>query len=114
MKKILMILVVLIIFSISASAKERYKVTVTVWKHYDYYDGNTLVGTEREIAPAQSFDKCAETPYAAEQEAIKECHTMCEDSYRDEGEKKYKGVFYRCTSRKEVDSASATPLNINC
>ncbi len=115
-KKMLILVLVVISLGFSANAqKTRYSVTVTTFIKYTYVDeNNNKVGETVLVGQAQTIDICAETKYEAVEKAIHECSTMCENSYKDEGYKNYKGNMYKCTSIKYIDNATATSLFQSC
>jgi hypothetical protein len=118
MKKILMILVAIVCFGVSANAANTlYSVIVTTQINYVYYadDGVTEVGRSTATGAAQSFEICASTPDKARSQAESECSTMCKRDYRkDEGKKTYNGKSYQCYSTREVYGSKVESKNQSC
>jgi uncharacterized membrane protein len=82
MKKIVMILVAVIGFGISAFADNYYQVTVGTLKTLHYFDDNdTEIGSTSVAGMSQVIMVCAKTEYEAQEKAIAECATMCKRSY---------------------------------
>jgi len=117
MKKILVILVALIGFGLSANAqKSMWQVTVSIQKTFHYFDENgNEVGTTKVAAPSYVDNYCAETAELAKDQAKAECQGICSRSYyNSEGKNLYKGKYYETKSTKEVWDASAKLLNQSC
>jgi hypothetical protein len=122
MKKFIFILIALIGFGLSAFAqKERFEVEVTTTVKYSYYaadeNGNktySVAFTETKPGQRQTIWVCAENAQAARQDAISECKTMCNNSYKDEGKVVRNGKTYFVTSEKVVDDAVVKSLKSNC
>ena len=105
MKKLIFALTALFCFNFTsmattATAAQRYLVTISVQITYNYYEGNTKIGSNTVMGTPQTIDVWADTPYEAQQKALSECSTMCKQSYKDEGYRQYLGKSYKCTSEK--------------
>lgn len=107
MKKFLLAFVALFCFAATTTAMteaagKRYQVTISVLITYHYYENNQEIGSNTAFGIPQVIDIWADSPYEAEQEALKECSSMCQQSYKNEGYRTYNGRKYQCTSEKSV------------
>jgi hypothetical protein len=117
MKKIILLLIVLISFGISANAKKYYSVVVQTVITYYYSDAATgqSIGTSTTAGSPYTTNICADTEYAAQQAAISECGSACQSGiYKDEPSGTYQGKSCKVKSGREPSTAKATDLGRNC
>ena len=111
MKKILFILAALFCINptstvTAATDAVRYQVSIATIITYHYYENTVEVATSTAAGTPQVIEVWANSPYEAEQAAIKECSTMCQNTRKNEGYRMYNGKRYECISEKSVYSVT--------